>query len=172
MLLHNYRKKMQVCLPLYILAVLLVFCAVSSTSFAETSTGTARVDIRQPVALSEILALNFGSISINGADTITLGSDGSISSLNGANISGVVNTGRFSAAGQANTNVTVSFASGLLSGAGDDLSLNNLTHSLGASPSFDAAGVLIFDVGADLAINDDQVPGVYTGTYQVSVNYQ
>lgn len=143
-----------------------------SLSIAETDTGTARVEIRQPVVLSELAQLNFGIVSSNDADVITISSNGDISSLNGANIAGASNAGRFAASGQANSNVTISFASGVVSGVGDDMVVNNFTHNLGSSPSFDGDGALAFDVGGDLQVNSSQIPGVYTGTYQVSLNYQ
>lgn len=157
-----------------------LFCAVfifalvgiSHVSSAETVSGTASVEIRQPVALSQVQALEFGIISADAADTISVAPDGQFSSLNGATLSGASNAGRFSAQGQADTAVIISFADGVLSGVGDSMVIRNFSHNVGASPRFDTDGALIFNVGADLVINASQLPGLYNGTYQVSVNYQ
>lgn len=160
------------CVSGLFLKISFCFVLLMNGAVAETVTGSASVEILQPVLVSEVTPLNFGFISASNADTITLNADGSVSSLNGANITGTLTPGRFSAVGLANSNVSISFAAGTLSGTGDDMAVDNFTHNLGANPSFDSTGNLLFNVGADLEINDGQTPGAYSGTYQISINYQ
>lgn len=146
---------------------------ISEQSYAGAASGSASVEIRQPVAVSQAVPLAFGLVSADSADVITLTPAGIVTSQNGATISsGSVSPGQFIAAGAANAAVIISFADGVLTGTGIDLAINNLVHGQGATPSFDASGALDFAVGGDLVINDGQTPGLYSGTYQVSVNYQ
>ena len=146
---------------------------VPDFSLAATVTGTASAEIRQAIAVVQTSALNFGAISALQSDTITITPSGSISSQNGAKTEqGNASSGHFNAGGNPNTNVIISFTGGSLTGAGTPMEINNLTHDSGATPRFDGNGILSFQVGADLVINNDQATGLYTGTYEVSVNYQ
>lgn len=142
-------------------------------AFAESATGSASVEIRQPLVVSQTTPMNFGSVSAESADILTLTPAGAISSQNGARVgAGSIVPGQFLAVGSNNSAVTISFTNATLAGAGAPMTMNNLTHDAGSTPSFSADGKLAFAVGADLIINDAQAPGVYSGTYEVSVNYQ
>lgn len=148
---------------------------ISSTpsAFAGSARGTASVEIRQPVAVSQQSGLDFGVLSVDQADVITLSPAGDVTTQNGANIvSGSTSPASFQVAGTAGSAISISFTDGTLSGAGQPMQVNNFTHDAGAGVQLDETGSLTFAVGADLSINDGQAPGQYDGTYQVSVNYQ
>jgi hypothetical protein len=156
-----------------IFVIMIASIAVSQLSLASTATGTASAEITQAVVVAQTAPLNFGVIQADSADVITLATNNVISTLNASTIvSGAPAAGQFNAAGIPNSAVTISFVSGVLSGSGVDMSIDNLLHDGGASPSFNPLGVLNFNVGADLSINAGQEVGIYTGNYQVSVNYQ
>lgn len=147
--------------------------AMMNNAYADTATGSASVEIRQALTMSETQALDFGTVSTNTADTVIISPAGIISSQNGSNIlNGTGSAGRFTAVGSTNAAVTISFTGGVLNGIGSDMSINNLVHDSGDTPSFDTDGTLSFGVGGSLNINDNQLPGIYAGTYVVSVNYQ
>jgi hypothetical protein len=156
-----------------ICAALIAFAIIPShQTHAETATGTATAEIRQTVAVSQTAPLNFGIINTTSAETITIAPDSSISTLNGTSISGTPAAAAFSASGEPNNAVTISFTNGSIAGAGTPIPINNFAHNAGGSPTFAGDGTLSFAVGADLVINDGQAPGIYTGTYEVAVNYQ
>ncbi len=158
---------------LYVCLVGLFLCTGPSNALANAASGSASAEIRQPVVVSQTTPLSFGSISANGADIVTLSPAGTVSAQNGASISaGSAVPGRFDTAGSASAAVTISFANGSLTGTGAPMVINNLTHDGGATPSFGGDGTFSFAIGADLVIADDQAPGTYSGTYEVSVNYQ
>lgn len=142
---------------------------------ANTATGQAHAEIVRSIELSETQAMNFGKIALNGgaADIVKLNTNGSISSSSANLISGsTVQNAIFSTNGSPNSVVSVSFEDGFLTGAGSAISLKNFTHNAGATPTLSGAGILTFAVGADLHINENQDTGAYSGTYQVTVNYQ
>lgn len=145
---------------------------ISNTANAEDATGSASAEIRLPVAVSEVAPLNFGAISATAsADVLTLTPGGLVSSLNGAISSGST-PASFGVTGSPNSAVTISFVNGSVTNLGNNMSLNGFTHDAGVTPALAGDGSLLFAVGGDLNIGTSQAAGLYTGTYQVSVNYQ
>lgn len=112
--------------------------------------------------------MDFGTVLVQSgqAQTITIGTDGSIST------GGNGQSGIFSASGVPNSAVTISFSDTLLSAGTSTMPLNNFVHDAGATPTFNGSGALEFKIGADIKIAENQAAGTYSGTYQLSVNYQ
>ena len=105
-------------------------------------------------------------------DNITLTPSGSISGQNGSIFTGAPIPAEFSVKGDNNTAVSISFSTGdTLTGSGDSMALSGFTHDAGASPAFNGAGNLFFNVGATLAINAGQAGGSYSGLYTITVDY-
>ncbi len=148
------------------------FVLVFMPAQAETVGGSASAEIRQALLVSQTLPLSFGVINTSSADVVTITPEGAVSAQNGAGVGGGGSAGGFAATGSPNSAVTISFIDGSVAGVGAPMVVNNLTHDVGATPSFAGDGTLSFGVGADLVINEAQLPGVYTGAYQVAVDYQ
>ncbi len=156
------------------LILVATFC-VHTNALATSTTGFASATIAQSIQLSEVQSMQFGAVSLNGnqGDIVTLSASGNTSSSSASVLSeGVAQNAVFTATGNPNTAVSLSFQNSFLTGAGSSMNINNFTHNAGASPQMNALGALIFHVGADLEINDNQAAGQYSGTYQVTVNYQ
>lgn len=143
------------------LATVLFFCAVGDV-------------VADPVSgLTEDAPMGFGTIVIDPAgDVITLTAGGSISAQNMSICSGMSSAAQFSADGDASTAVSISFSSGdSLTGAGTAMPIGGFTHNAGVTPSFNGAGHISFNVGANLTINASQLNGSYSGVYTVYVDY-
>ncbi len=147
---------------------------MSTVADATDITGNATAEIQAPIVLTEDTAMDFAVIIADAAgDTVTLDTADSVSSTGTSTFSGTPASADFSATGNANSAVTISFSTGdTLTGPGTAMGLGNFTNSAGGSPAFDGTGNLAFSVGADLTVGASQTPGTYTGTYTLTVDYQ
>ncbi len=158
-----------------IFAVICVFSTNVGHAHATTAIGSASASIIQSIELSEDQAMSFGQIALNNnqSDTVTLSPDGSITSITSNLVSGaLVQNAIFSTNGAPSTPISVTFQNGFLTGAGSSMQIQNFVHDAGETPTLSPAGTLIFQVGAELQVNENQATGSYNGTYQVTVNYQ
>lgn len=143
--------------------VILMICALIPKSvYADPISG-----------FTEDAAMGFGSVVVDPyGDVITLTSGGGISAQNGSMFIGGASAAAFSAQGDANTAVTISFSSGdSLSGAGSAMAVGSFTHDAGMTPAFDSGGNISFHVGAALTVNSAQATGGYSGSYTVFLEY-
>ncbi len=144
-------------------------------SNAETINGSAHAQILELIQISEVRSLDFGIILTNNglADTISINTDGSLTTgTSSSHVGSTVQSGQFTTNGTPNSTLTISFQDAVLSGGGSTMTMTNFTHNAGATPSLDASGILVFNVGADLSISDGQPIGDYSGSYQITINYQ
>jgi Mat/Ecp fimbriae major subunit len=145
---------------------------VSTGANAATQTATAEVDILAPVTLSQTAGLDFGIVAAGAASgTVTLptGSNTRTCSVGLACV-GTASRGVFSvtAVDTYVVNITVD-ASTVLTGAGTDM---NLTLNPGITSIVANGAAQTFYVGGTLTVGAAQAAGTYTGTYDVSANYQ
>jgi hypothetical protein len=143
-----------------------------SVAFATDLTGNADAQIQQAISIVEDATMDFGIIAVDGSGgTVTISAAAAVSGPGGYSFSGSPAAGTFTASGDVSTAVTIGFTAGSLTGPGAAMTLNNLVHDAGGSPTTDGSGDLTFNVGADLIVNAAQVSGAYSGTYTVTVNY-
>lgn len=148
---------------------------MTQASNAESIVGTSSVRILLPITTIQAQEMGFGTIILNDdqGGIITLGTDGTLSLSNTLNNHvGTARTARFTTSGTPNTNLTISFQNGVLTGDGTPIVISNLIHNAGNNPAFDQAGLLTFDVGGQLMVNENQASGIYTGSYNLVINYQ
>jgi len=141
---------------------------------ATTTSGTANAILRAAISLVENTQLDFDTIDADVAgDTITITPAGTVTATGSSVASGSPAAGAWSATGDASAAVTVSFSVGdTLTGPGTAMPLNNFAHDAGGTPAFDGGGALAFAVGADLTVGAAQTAGTYSGSYDVTVDYQ
>lgn len=161
---------------------LLLGAAIAFTAFsfttdanAEDQTGNATATIEQQIQITEDTALAFATIAADPAgDTITLAAATSaVTSPGSSTFSGTAAAGSFDLTGTPSAALNVSFSTGdTLTGPGTAMALDNFVSSVGTTPSFNGAGALTLDVGADLTVGANQVGGSYAGTYTLTVDYQ
>lgn len=176
------------------LRLAVVGAALSAISFASaanaaaTATATATAEVLDTLSLTADSALDFGQIAANTGGTVTVGSDG-IASKTGTLVStGTRAPAGFTVTGSAGATVLVSLPD--TSAGPVVLSLNDPSWDVGVQgplptmelDSFESditdvalsatTGQGTFKVGGTLTVGSAQHPGVYNGTFDVSVEYQ
>jgi len=158
----------------------LLLMAISAESVqaqnSATATGVnAAATIVTPISITKTVDLNFGAIvpSLT-AGTVTVGTDNSILGAGGVTL--IPQLGAHSAA-----SFTVNGAIGALFSVTlpGDVTISNGTESMtvsdftsNATGALDASGAEDFNVGATLAVAASQLPGLYEGTFDVTVTYE
>ncbi len=147
----------------------------SNAAYAATATGTATVEIVTPVVLSSVTELNFGLVAADAtnAGTVTIGTGADTQSLSTVKGFGGSSRGSFqvtAAAADAVVELGLTDASILLTGTGTDMTAN-LTLSK-SSITFDSAALETVYVGGTLDVGAAQAMGTYTGSFEVTADYQ
>jgi Mat/Ecp fimbriae major subunit len=146
---------------------------VSTGANAATQTATAEVDILAAVDLQQNAALDFGVVASSAAAGTVLLPTGSNTRTCSAAVTcvGTAQRGQFTVS-NATSGYVVAItvpASTSLTGPGTAMNVA-LTPSLTSFTSTGAAQV--FYVGGTLTVGANQVAGTYSGTYNVSADYQ
>lgn len=145
---------------------------VSTGANAATQTATAEVRIITAVTLTQNVGLDLGVVAASAAGgTVTLPNTSNTRTCAGVTCVGTASRGQFTVGGTTtgfvvlvNTPLTTT-----LTGAGTAMNLA-LSPSLVSFTSTGAAQT--FFVGGTLAVGANQAAGTYTGTYNVSADYQ
>lgn len=144
---------------------------IQSAAHAATASATGAANILSPITITKTSDLDFGKIIAGAsASTVTLTGAGVLTCGAGLTCSGTYNAAAFTVAGANGEVVTVASDASvtLVNGA------NNMIATLTPStPSLTLAGGSgNFNVGGVLAVGASQAAGAYTGTFNVTVNYQ
>jgi len=164
---------------LALFVVVLGFSAVSFGQTTATATSSASATILAPLAISNTLPLNFGTIGASATtSTVTLAADNSRVVTGGATALGVgapARAGVFAISGTPNALFTVVLPTTTISLTGPGVAMTILpadwSQDLGANPALSALGAATLKVGAKLNVGAAQLAGNYTATYPVTVNY-
>ena len=163
---------------LKVLAALSIL-ALPLASFSADGTGTSTATIVAPITITPVLDLAFGKFSANGGGTVT---------VNATTAARSVASGNVALVSQGNTTTAATFTIGGAGTAGFDITVPsspiNITHtnsvdqmSVGSFTSNPAnssslvGGAKTISVGGTLTIGAAQTPGVYSGTFTVTVEY-
>ena len=140
-------------------------------ALAATERGHASAAILYGIVVTEAVPMSFAAVAPPPAGgAIVLTTAGTISSAAGFVFRGTPAPGAFNARGLPNHPASVSFSTGnLVTGPGPAMRLGAFTNN--AAPIFDSTANLNFAVGATLVVNPNQTPGLYSGTYAVTVNF-
>lgn len=145
---------------------------------AQTASTTASVDIENyALDITKNQDLSFGSIipSASANGTMTLFSNGIVSttggvtSRSGSGYSPAAYT--ISGVPAATFSVTIAPGTVTLSGPGGAMIVSDFALDQATPITLDASGLAFFNVGATLYVNAGQLPGNYTGTFDVTVAY-
>lgn len=156
--------------------------AAGQIANAATDNITINARILDPVAITQTLTMNFGSLTETGAGTAALDFADTITPSGTITVIGAAaQTGGFKVAGSTGVNIVISQdgTATLTSGANtmnvtgiqvqnpaNTLTGATITVTLAASPSAN------FDIAGTLNIGAGQAAGVYTGTQTVTALYQ
>jgi hypothetical protein len=160
-----------------IAAALLSATAIPGGAMAATATANGRAIVVTPFSFIQVEDLNFATIVPGpAAGTVTVdansgarSSGGGVAALAGAG----AQRARFVGAGSENqtVNLTLSAPPTLSDGNGNFLVMTSLdldgpnTRTIGPDLAFDVY------VGGTLAVNANQFPGLYSGTFSLTVEY-
>lgn len=148
---------------------------VSNAAYAATEQADATVQVLAAVQLSAVTDLNFGVVAASAA-----GGTVSLAAASGATPSA---TGVIAISGGAPASFQVTQATNgelidltvgnaaALTGPGAPIALSGLALS-NASITFNSASLQTVYVGGTISLNPNQVAGTYTGTFDVTAEYQ
>lgn len=136
----------------------------------------ASVSWAAAIALSNTQGLAFGKFVAGAGGTVTV-SPGGVRSASGGVVlvpSGAGAAAQFAVSGDANVTYgislpadgTVSLASGT-----NSMAVNTFTSSPSPTGTLSAGGAQTLSVGATLSVGSNQAIGSYSGTFDVTVNY-
>ena len=159
-------------------AAVLALSAAAAPAFADntnsaSATGTGSVTIYAPLSVSQTQGLDFGTITSGPTSgTVSIAqSNGARTDSGGVGLVGADagQNGAFSVSGQANGSITVTVA-GTISGFGSS-GITGSTAATGLPTTLSNTGAATFNVGGTLNIPANTGAGTYSGTYNVTVNY-
>jgi hypothetical protein len=163
-----------------IFASLLVIVAVSNNAKAQSTpsvaTATASAQIIQPLVITKVADLAFGNIAAGTTSgTVVIDTDGNRMGDGGITLitaGSVSNAANFSITGYPDATFTIELPTSILIASSDNqMTVDNFVSSLGETSSLDAMGESMLNVGATLNVEANQAPGLYEGTFDVTVAY-
>lgn len=160
--------------------------AAASPAYADTRVGNAEITIVRPLSFVIDDDLDFGNV-IRGttAGTVTVQPNGTRTSTGGVTLAngGGHKAASFAGQGTLNQRVDVSLGANSIFITGPGTPMRVRTFVIGSTPTAPltttptrfriaaATGIFNFPVGATLEVAANQIPGKYTGTWSITLNY-
>lgn len=146
----------------------------SSAASAATASATATAKILTQVTVTKTADLDFGTIAIGtGGGSVVVGYTDNRTCNPGLVCSATVTSAKFNIAGAASQNVGISVdPSVTLNRTGGGGTMTATLDKSIATATLSAAGAASFAVGGDLTVSGTQAAGDYSGSFNVTVNYQ
>ncbi|MDY7097517.1 MAG: DUF4402 domain-containing protein [Pseudomonadota bacterium] len=162
----------------------------SVTSAQSIATAEARVTIQKDVSLTKTRDMDFGRVVVptNGRIDMSAEETATCTPNNGITLHGVCQSAQFVGSAGNGAQMRISVPAGRrieLTGPDRELRLRRMTVGAGNGLSFigrvnrnfdfsvtDPNGDFEFYVGARLLFRNNQAPGVYSGTFDIEVDYQ
>ena len=149
--------------------------ALSTPAFAVTSnsaSATATVNIVSPLQLTNTAGLNFGTVVGPFSGTVVRVSNTGTRTCGSLTCSGTPSAAAFTVKGTASQGLTVKVDTSVTMTSGSNNLSVDLTTDLPTAVATDATGAASFGVGGSLTIPASTPDGLYSGTFNVQVNYQ
>lgn len=141
---------------------------------ASSSASTkATVKILKPITISEDKALDFGTVIVDQAGSVSLPATAAGVSVctTVTCLAGTSSSGQFTVSGTKNEKFSVTMPA-TVNMTGPGTLAVTLTNNLPTGgPKLDTSGLYKLAVGGSFTVTATQAEGTYTGTYAVSVNY-
>lgn len=183
-LITNKNKHTMKKLVVLLTGLFLVTFAVQNLNAQNTATetGDAFARIIKIIEITKDQDLHFGDIvpsSTAGSVEVTAAATASRTPSGGVTLLNQFTThqsAKFTVKGEGNANYSITLpadnAVPLTLTGSSSMYLTGFSHNAGANPKIDGSGESEVYVGATLEVNADQDPGLYTGTFDVTVDYQ
>lgn len=163
-------------LPTIILAALLT-PAVSAAPIASPTPPAAQAALMRPLTLTKLADMDFGYLGVTAAGTAVINPVTNTMAVTGGviRLGGTPHAARFAGATSSSAVVIIRIPNGtvLLTRVGgtQTIQLNAFTLDGQSKRTMAQAGVFEFNVGATLRPAANQMEGVYTGTFDVTIQY-
>ena len=150
---------------------------VASNSQAAQATANGTAEVMTPIAISKTADLRFGKFSALTGGTVVIAPAGTRSAT-GAVVLSSTNAGgaaAFSVTGDANATYAITLpGSATITHSVDNtktMSIGTFTSNPSGTGTLSGAGSQTVNVGGTLTVGNAQTTGSYTGTFDVSVEY-
>lgn len=161
-------------------ALVAVLGAVPAAASAATASSDSTATIVTAISLTNTAALDFGSAVADAASqgTVEMGAGGTRTCTTVTCVTqDPGNAASFDVSGEANYSYDVTLPGSAItlthdSNGTDTMSADTFAASNAGSGTLDGSGADTFTVGATLTVGAGQTAGGYTGTFDVSVDYQ
>lgn len=157
----------------------LAACLAAMPVQAATIGGDAEIEILQPLTLTQIAVLDFGTIiPSNTAGRINIRrNNGVCVAQGGVTLIGTdCQRGEFLITGPSRQRVRITTAAAPItlsrSGGGATMTMDRVRINGGRNKRLDFAGERTFYVSGRLRVDANQAPGVYNGSFNVTVDYR
>ena len=161
-----------------VLPVALLLCLGGVAGHAQAPTQGAMAQatavIYQPVSIKKPADLNFGAmIATPSAGKVILGPDGARTAVGGAVLASAagVSATSFVVSGEPNATFSLTLPGSILIVSGSQSMLVDAFTTDAPTTRLDAKGNLALHVGATLGLAANQPPGLYSGSFPVTVAY-
>jgi len=142
-------------------------CAATAASVSWAA--VIAISNTQALAFGKFVAGSGGSVTVNAASGVRSASGGALLIASGGGAAA-----QFNVTGDANLTYAISLPAdgvvSLASGA-NTMTLNTFTGSPSGTGTLSGAGTQTLSVGATLAVGSNQAVGSYSGSFDVTVNY-
>ena len=156
----------------------LVLISAPAQAVSSATPGTASAKIYRPLTISLVQNLDFGTIVLSGAGTwsgevVSMSQAGAVTCGGGTNLtcSGTPQAAQYKLVGTNNAIVTISSPGFNLTGPGTLAFTPNAPATVNLGASGATTGV-DFGIGGSITLASTTPDGVYSGTFNVTANYQ
>jgi hypothetical protein len=160
-----------------LLAILAIAAFSNNANAQSTASATATATIVTPIAIKTNVNMSFGAVAITGAaGTVVLSTSGDRIGSPGITLStvGLVTAASFNVTGTAGYTYDIKLPTDPVelarTSGSETMDVTDFTSSLPGKGDL-VDGTQTFTVGATLNVIDKQVAGAYTGSFNVTVNY-
>ena len=164
--------------PFLIMVVAALLAAPGTAApIASPTPPTAQAALMRPLTLTKLADMDFGNLGVTGAGTAVIDPVTNTMSVTGGviRLGGTPHAARFAGAtsSSAVVNIKIPNKTILLTriGGTQTIALTDFTLDGQSKRSMAQAGVFEFNVGATLRPVANQMDGVYTGTFDVTIQY-
>lgn len=158
-------------------ALVLAGSMVSLNGYAASATANGSAEVITPIAISKTADLDFGSFAAGTGGTVVISTAGARSATGAVVLSALDagNAASFSVSGQANATYAITLpTSATITHTVDStktMSIGTFTSNPSGTGTLSAGGAQTVTVGGTLTVGNAQTVGSYTGTFNVSVEY-
>jgi len=150
--------------------------SVNAQTATSTATASASARIVTPLEITKNVDLAFGNIAAGpSAGTVTIATDGTRLGNGGVTLiaAGNVNSAaQFAITGYPSATFAITLPSTInISNGSSQMAVDGFVSDLGNTSTLDLNGQAGMNVGATLNVNAAQEPGLYTGSFDVTVAY-